>query len=62
MITNSSPARRFIRLDVEMLVAMFGGMVLLGFPVEAALRAIGTSTSDLRIDVPRWSCSGWRSS
>jgi hypothetical protein len=50
---NITPSnRRFIRHYVEMLVAMFGGMVVLGLPAEMALGAIGTSTSELRIDAP----------
>jgi hypothetical protein len=35
-----------------MVVAMFAGMVVLGVPGEAALRAIGTSTSQLKVDAP----------
>jgi hypothetical protein len=48
-----SPAKRhLIRHYVEMVVAMFAGMVVLGVPGEAALRAIGTSTSQLKVDAP----------
>ena len=45
-------AKRFIRHYVEMVIAMFGGMVVLGVPAEAALRATGTSSHDLYVDVP----------
>src|SRR5215207_7710789 len=31
---------------------MFAGMIVLGLPAEAGLRAIGSSTSDLRVDAP----------
>jgi hypothetical protein len=33
-------------------IEMVLGMVVLGLPIEGALRAIGTSTADLRIDAP----------
>jgi hypothetical protein len=45
-------ARPFIRHYVEMVIAMFLGMVVLGVPGEGALRAIGTSTSELKADAP----------
>jgi hypothetical protein len=44
--------KHFIRHYVEMVVAMFAGMVVLGVPGEVALHAIGTSTSELRVDAP----------
>jgi hypothetical protein len=41
-----SPAKRhFIRHYAEMVVAMFAGMAVLGFPADAALGAVG-ATSD----------------
>jgi uncharacterized membrane protein len=52
MLNLTSPTRRFIRHYAEMLVAMFGGMLVLGLPAEMALRAAGTSTSDLQVDAP----------
>jgi hypothetical protein len=52
MLKISSKNRRFIRHYVEMVIAMFAGMIILGIPSEAALRAAGTSTSELRIDAP----------
>ena len=42
----------FIRHYIEMVVVMFAGMLLLGLPGEAALRAIGSGTSELRHDAP----------
>ena len=48
-----SPANRhFVRHYVEMAVAMFAGMLVLGVPAEGALRAIGTSSSELSVDAP----------
>jgi hypothetical protein len=48
-----SPAiRHFTRHYIEMVVAMFLGMVVLGMPAEAALRAIGSGSSELRADAP----------
>jgi hypothetical protein len=44
--------RHFVRHYIEMVVVMFAGMVVLGIPGEAALRAIGTSTSRLHDDAP----------
>jgi hypothetical protein len=44
--------RQFVRHYVEMLVAMVLGMVVLGVPTEAGLRALGTSTSALKVDAP----------
>lgn len=37
---------------VEMVVVMFAGMIVLGIPAEAGLKAIGTSTSELHDDAP----------
>jgi hypothetical protein len=44
--------RHFVRHYVEMLVAMFLGMVVLGLPAEGALRAVGTSSSQIQTDAP----------
>jgi hypothetical protein len=44
--------RHFIRHYVEMVVAMFAGMIVLGLPAEAALQAMGTSGSALQDDLP----------
>jgi hypothetical protein len=52
MLKISSPTRRFIRHYVEMIIAMFLGMIVLGVPAEAALRALGTSTAELEVDAP----------
>ena len=45
-------AGRFIRHYVEMVVAMFAGMVVLGAPAGWALQAFGTSTSELTDTAP----------
>jgi hypothetical protein len=44
--------RHFIRHYAEMVVAMFAGMFILGAPAALALRALGSSTSELRTDAP----------
>lgn len=44
--------RHFIRHYIEMVVAMFAGMLVLGIPAELALRAAGTSSSELHADAP----------
>jgi hypothetical protein len=44
--------RTFIRHYIEMVVVMFAGMIVLGVPGEAALKAIGSGTSELRQDAP----------
>ena len=49
---TSSRTAHFVRHYAEMVAAMFLGMLLLGLPAEAALRAIGSSTSQLRDDAP----------
>jgi hypothetical protein len=48
----SPSVRHFIRHYIEMVVVMLGGMVVLGLPAEAGLKAIGSSTSELRVDAP----------
>jgi hypothetical protein len=42
----------FVRHYIEMVVVMFAGMIVLGIPGEAALRAAGSGTSVLRDDAP----------
>ena len=49
---TSSPTARFVRHYAEMVAAMFLGMLVRGVPAEAALRAIGTSTAELRENAP----------
>ena len=44
--------KHFIRHYVEMLVAMFLGMAVLGLPTEWALGALGSSWSDLHHNAP----------
>jgi hypothetical protein len=48
----SPSVRHFIRHYVEMVIAMLLGMVVLGLPAEAAMRAVGTSSSELQADAP----------
>jgi hypothetical protein len=48
----TSSTRHFIRHYVEMLVAMFAGMVVLGAPALGALGAAGVSSAELRSDAP----------
>ena len=48
----STSTRHFIRHYVEMLVAMFAGMVVLGTPALLALGAAGVSSAELRSDAP----------
>jgi hypothetical protein len=52
MAGMNSTTRHFIRHYVEMVVAMFLGMLVLGVPGELALQALGSSTSALRADAP----------
>jgi hypothetical protein len=49
---NRTSLRHFVRHYVEMVIAMFAGMAVLGIPAVAALGALGSSTSDLRADAP----------
>jgi hypothetical protein len=44
--------KHFIRHYIEMVVAMFLGMAVLGLPTEWALGAAGSSWSDLHRDAP----------
>jgi hypothetical protein len=47
-----SSLARFIRHYVEMVVAMFVGMAVLGLPAGWAMSAAGTGWSELRTDAP----------
>ena len=49
---TTSPTAHFVRHYAEMVAAMLLGMLILGLPAEAALRAIGSSTTELRDDAP----------
>ena len=51
MLTQT-PTATFIRHYIEMVVVMFAGMIALGLPGEAALKAIGSGTSELRDGAP----------
>jgi hypothetical protein len=44
--------RHFLRHYLEMVVAMFAGMLVLGLPGELAMRALGTGSSELQADAP----------
>ena len=48
----SASTRHFARHYVEMLVAMFLGMAVLGVPAVAALGVVGMSSSELENDAP----------
>jgi hypothetical protein len=48
----SSATRHFIRHYLEMVAAMFLGMIVLGVPADWALRAVGSSTAELTDDAP----------
>jgi hypothetical protein len=48
----TAPVRNFIRHYAEMVAAMFAGMIVLYLPAEGALRAIGSSASQLQADAP----------
>jgi hypothetical protein len=48
----SSPTAHFVRHYVEMVIAMFAGMLVLGLPAEGALLAVGSSTGALERDAP----------
>src|SRR5215203_6579609 len=51
MLTKT-PTATFIRHYIEMVVVMFAGMIVLGLPGEAALKALGSGSSALRDDAP----------
>jgi hypothetical protein len=48
----TSPTGHFVRHYVEMVIAMFLGMLVLGLPAEGALLALGSSTSELEREAP----------
>jgi hypothetical protein len=48
----TSSSRHFVRHYVEMLVAMFLGMAVLGTPALLAVGAAGVSSAELRADAP----------
>jgi hypothetical protein len=45
-------AGRFARHYAEMVIAMVAGMVVLGLPLEAAMRAMGTGSAELQDRAP----------
>jgi hypothetical protein len=48
----NSPTGYFIRHYVEMVIAMFLGMLVFGLPAEGALLALGSSTAELEREAP----------
>jgi hypothetical protein len=54
--TNSSittaEVRRFARHYLEMVIAMFAGMLVLGLPAEGVLQLFGTGVSELKTTAP----------
>jgi hypothetical protein len=48
----SASTRHFVRHYVEMVIAMFLGMAILGLPAGLALKAMGSSWSALNDDAP----------
>jgi hypothetical protein len=44
--------RHFFRHYVEMVIAMYAGMLVLGFPIDESLGAAGVDTRTLRASVP----------
>ena len=51
-LVPSASTRHFARHYVEMIVAMFLGMLVLGAPALLALGAAGVSSADLHNDLP----------
>ncbi len=54
----SAATKRFIRHYLEMVAAMFLGMLVLGMPAAAAMSAAGTSMAALRADAPALALTG----
>jgi hypothetical protein len=52
MLNITPQNRRFIRHYLEMVIAMVAGMIVLGIPGEAALRAVGSGSAELRDETP----------
>jgi hypothetical protein len=50
--TTNRSVRQFVRHYIEMVIAMFAGMIVLGLPAEAGLRLVGTSTDELKTTAP----------
>jgi hypothetical protein len=58
MLKITPQNRRFIRHYLEMVIAMIAGMIVLGIPGEAVLRAVGTSSAKLMTDAPAMALLG----
>lgn len=52
MNTTHRSAWRFTRHYLEMVVAMFAGMLVLGVPLEGVLRLFGTSSGEIERSAP----------
>jgi hypothetical protein len=52
VLKPTSGTRRFIRHYLEMVVAMFAGMLVLFLPLVGVLAVAGVTTSELRADAP----------
>ena len=50
--SRKAGTRHFIRHYVEMVIAMFAGMAVLGIPAGALLERSGTTMTELRADAP----------
>jgi len=48
----TSPTGHFVRHYLEMVIAMFAGMLVLGLPAEGVLAAFGSSSAQLERDAP----------
>lgn len=48
----TSPTGHFARHYVEMIIAMFAGMLVLGLPAEGVLHGVGSSTGELEREAP----------
>ncbi len=52
LFTMNKSTLHFIRHYVEMVIAMFAGMLVLGLPLEAVLQSVGYGSDELRSDAP----------
>jgi hypothetical protein len=50
--TKNRSAWHFTRHYIEMVIAMFAGMIILGAPLQLALRAMGTSSHTIENSAP----------
>ncbi len=52
LLTMNKSTLHFIRHYVEMVIAMFAGMLVLGLPLEVVLQSVGYGSDELRSDAP----------